>query len=363
MEIKQRSRLSWIAVLLLVAVFTGGSFLLARLLVGNRSTVLTRAALLPCTPDQNIQPLGNGLVYYDGNLLRRLNGSLEQSWSCMVGSGADYEAGENGVAAWNGTMLTLLDASSGASLYSGNMEQSILSARMGPTYAAVLTGEEQNSTMIVMDRSGAQVDAISFENVTVMDYGFFSDGAMLWVMTLDTEGTTPMSSISTYRPGRSLAGTITDAEQVVYHVLFEDAQIRAVGTTYIKTYDYTGPEITSDRQLVYGWYMVDVGEGENPLMCFVPTGQADGSLSVNDVRLIRSSSERRIRMPFACTDLLIKGSTLYGFSGQYAMICGPEAEKPTVYTLPLTTDRVIGLTDNQSAIIVSGDQVYLVPLN
>ena len=341
MEIKQRSRLSWIAVLLLVAVFTGGSFLLARLLVGNRSTVLTRAALLPCTPDQNIQPLGNGLVYYDGNLLRRLDGSLEQSWSCMVGSGADYVAGENGVAAWNGTMLTLLDASSGASLYSGNMEQSILSARMGPTYAAVLTGEEQNSTMIVMDRSGAQVDAISFENVTVMDYGFFS----------------------TYRPGRSLAGTITDAEQVVYHVLFEDAQIRAVGTTYIKTYDYTGPEITSDRQLVYGWYMVDVGEGENPLMCFVPTGQADGSLSVNDVRLIRSSSERKIRMPFACTGLLIKGSTLYGFSGQYAMICGPEAEKPTVYTLPLTTDRVIGLTDNQSAIIVSGDQVYLVPLN
>ena len=60
---------------------------------------------------------------------------------------------------------------------------------------------------------------------------------------------------------------------------------------------------------------------------------------------------------------MIKGSTLYGFSGQYAMICGPEAEKPTVYTLPLTTDRVIGLTDNQSAIIVSGDQVYLVPLN
>lgn len=363
MENKKRSRLSWIAVLLLVAVFTGGSFLLAQLLVGNRSTVLTRATLLPCEPTQNVQPLGNGLVYYDGNLLRRLDGSGNQSWSCMVGSGADFEAGKNGVAAWNGTMLTLLDASNGSSLYSGNMEQSILSAHMGSKYAAVLTGTENDSTIVVLERAGKQVDQIRFENKTVMDYGFFSDGAMLWVMTLDTEGTTPMSSISTYRPGRSLAGTITDADQVIYLVLFEESQIRAVGTTYIKTYDYTGPEITSARELVYGWYMVDMGEGDNPTMCFVPMNQADGALNVNDVRLIRGSSERKIRMPFACSDLFMKGSTLYGFSGQYAMICGPEDTKPTVYTLPLTTDRVIGLTDNQSAIIISGDQVYLVPLH
>lgn len=363
MEIKKRSRLSWIAVLLLVAVLTGGSFLLARLFVGNRSTTLTRATLLPCDPTQNIQPLGNGLVYYDGNLLRRLDGSGQQSWSCMVGAGADYEAGKHGVAAWNGTMLTLLDASGGASLYSGNMEKSILSAHMGSKYAAVLTGAENDSTLIVMERAGKQVDAIRFENKTVMDYGFFSDGAMLWVMTLDTEGTSPMSAISTYRPGRSLAGTITDAGQVVYHVLFEDAQIRAVGTDYIKSYDYTGPEVTSARKLVYGWYMAAAGQGNDPALCFVPMSQADGSLKVNDVRLIRASSERRVHMPFTCSSLLMQGSTLYGFSGQYAMICGSDAAKPTVYTLPLTTDRVIGLTDSQSAILVSGDQVYLVPLN
>lgn len=362
MENKSTGRRSWIYVLVVVSLFCAVAYLVAWRITQRDSVNLSTAIPLPCTSDQNVQVFGDGVMYYDGNHLHALDGSGKQRWPYLVGPGADYQVDEGGVAAWAGTLLTVL-SSSGEPLYSGNLEKSVLSARVGSQYVAALVGEEHDGVLLVLEREGRQVERIELPDVTVLDYGFFSGGQMLWVMTLDTEGTVPMSSISTYRPGKMLTGTISDAEQVDYQVLFQATRIRTVGTTHIKTYDYTGQEDVSSRQLVYGWYLLDINEsGESPSMVFVPTAQADGVPTIQDVRLIKGDRDQTVRMPFTCFTALAGQDAVYGFTEQYAVVCRLGEKKPAVYTLPVYASDVLGLTNNHQAVVVSSDAVYMVPL-
>ena len=116
---------------------------------------------------------------------------------------------------------------------SGTLDGTILDARVGTVYAAIQMGEEQDSSILILDSSGRQVENISMDGQTVLDFGFFNNDSLLWVMTLNTDGTVPMSTITTYRPGKMLLGAVEDNQQVLYEVVFQASQIRAVGTTHI----------------------------------------------------------------------------------------------------------------------------------
>lgn len=363
MERKKTVRLNWIAVLLVVVLLCSAAFLLARQIVQSQSVVLRNATILPARAGQAICANGEGVVYYDGASLHALNARGLQVWSYAAGTQASFDVGEGGVAVWSGTLLSLLSADQGLSLYSGNMEGEILDARLGTTYAAVQVGEEHDSTIVVMETGGRQVDRIELPDQTVLDFGFFNNGNLVWVMSLDTEGTVPGCSVCTYRPGRMLAGTITDTQQVLYEVLFQSAQIRTVGTTHIKDFDYTGKEIAANRMLVYGWYLIDIDEGSaNPLMLFVPIAQADAGQSISDVRMIRGQTDRSVRLPYAAAGLFARGDTLYAFNGQYVMICRLDEERPRTYALPVYADSVLDITDGGAAVVSSGGSIYLVPL-
>lgn len=363
MEKKPNKRLSWTVVLLIVAVLCTGSFLLARWIVDVRQPVLRNATLLTAEPEQNIKPLGSGVLYYDGTVLHAMNARGQQIWTSTAGVGADFSVGLGGVASWSGTMLTLLDES-GQTLFSGNLEGEIIGAYLGTEYAAVQLGPEHSSTMLLLERGGRQVDAIDFPSLTVLDFGFLSGGTLFWAMTVNTEGTVPLCSISTYRPGKMLAGTVTDTEQILYKVMFQSTQIRVVGSSYLRTYNYHGAEQNQHRKLVYGWYLMGVEEDvDNPLMAFVPTSQTGGVANVTDVRLIRGDQETTIRLPIACFKLFTKGDCLYAFSNQYVLVYRMGDTKPTAYKLPLSyVENVLGVCDGNSAIVTSGSSVYLVPL-
>lgn len=363
MEKKPTRRLSWTAVLLLVALLSTGSFFLARFIVEMRQPVLRNSITLTAKPGQNIKPLGSGLIYYDDVALHALNDRGQQIWTHAPGAGADFSVGLGGVAAWSGTQLSLLTADRGEALYSGNLEDVVLSAYLGTSYAAAQIGEEHNSSIVLMETGGRQVETIDLPNQTVLDFGFFSGGSLFWVMSLNTEGTVPICTITTYRPGKILAGTVTDVDQILYKVMFQSTQIRAVGTTYLRTYNYQGTEIADKRKLVYGWYLMGVEKDvDNPLMAFVPSSQTGGVANVSDVRLIRGDSDQTIRLPVPCFKLFTKNDTLYAFSNNYVLVCRLGESKPTAYRLPMYIENVVGVVDGNAAIVSSGDVTYLVPL-
>lgn len=364
MEHAHGKRLSWIAAIAVSACLCLAAWLISGWITGSgNDAMLTDVVLLPCSASQKIKVWENGVIYSDGTSLHALDGSGRQKWTYPVGTGLDFAVGDSTVTAWSGSTLALLDSKSGASLLTTTMSDPILSACAGSTYAAVLTGEEQNATLNVLDLSGRQVDTISLSSLTVLDFNFFSDGSMLWVMLLNTEGSQTMSMVSTYRPGRVQSGSITDTQQLVYHVRFTSSTVQTVGTTYLRYYDYTGAELTAQRKLLYGWTMLAGDSSEStPLMVFAPENEVSTEATISDLRVISGSIDRIVRMPFPCYAVTARSNTLYGFSGQYAMVYRLSDKRAITYTMPFETTSFLGLTKSQAAVLVSGDSVYLVSL-
>lgn len=364
MEHAQTKRHSWIAAIAVSLCLCLAAWLLSGWItqIGN-DAMLTDVVLLPCSASQKVKVWDKGVLYSDGTSLHALDGSGRQKWTYPVGTGLDFAVGDQAVAAWSGTTLALLDSKSGASLLTTTMSDTILSARVGPTYAAVLTGEEHDATLVVMDLNGKQVDSISLSSLTVLDFDFFSEGSMLWVMLLNTEGSQTMSMVSTYRPGRVQSGSITDTQQLVYHVAFTSGNVQTVGTTCLKYYDYTGVELTEQRKLLYGWTMLASNSSDtSPLMVFAPEDEVSTAATISDLRVIGSGTDRIVRMPFPCYSVAVEGATIYGFSGRYAMLYRLSSRRAVAYTLPFETTSFLGLTRDNAAVLVSGDSIYLVSL-
>lgn len=365
MERENNSQLSWAGAIVIAVLVTLFAFLGARMIASMRSrNTFGTYALVNLPNNESLEVVGDGFIYYDGGSLTRVNSQGQTVWSSLIGANAQFDAGVSGVAVWSGDQLTLVNWESGASESSSPMEADIISAKRGSKYAAVLLAPEHDGRIILLDTGGRQVDSIDMSGVTVLNYGFFSDDSLFWVMTLDTSGTVPTCVISTYNPGKRIVGSITDNEQLMYQVLFQSSQVCCAGVTHLKVYDYTGTENVNRRKLIYGWYLVTADEESlDPMMAYVLSAQYDAGVEMQDVRLIRSDVDEIVRMPFSCIALVAKDDRVYGFSSNGCIMIAQSGRKQVeAYPTGLTLDRVYGVTNNGVAVLGYGSQLYLVNL-
>ena len=365
MDRRRDMRMPWIIVLLLVVIVCGLSYLAARLIsagagkgdLGDYRTVAVAA-------NAEVQVAGEGIVYYDGSTLTHMDSKGEVTWTFLIGGNAEFTADRHGVAAWSGDMLTLIDIETGTATYSDSQEMDVVSARMGQSYAAVLLGSDIGGSISIMEIGGRHVYSADFDQLTVIDYGFFSSGNLLWVMALDTTGSVPTCEITTYKPGSMrIVGAIADTEQLMYNVTFQSSSVCCTGVTYYKVYDYTGTENTGRRKLVYGWYLADTDDSDDPMMAFVPAGQGDGSVGMQDVRMMKSDLDHTVRMPFPCEDIVARGNNVYGFSREgHVMAAYADRQTVDAYRMPFMIENVYGITDDGVAVVSSAGTLYLVSL-
>lgn len=366
MERNRSARVPW-AIALLIVVFVCVVSLLAGRIISNathRSSYDYKAVKL--NSNLGLQVVDDGFVYYDGSYIGSVTTDGKIKWSYLIGRNADFNANGNGVAAWVGESLTLIDSQTGAPSYSGAMENEVLSACIGDRYTAVLLGPEYNSTIVLMEPGGRRVNNITLTNQTVIEYGFFSNGSLLWVMSLDSSGTVPSCTVNTYRPGKEMVGSIHDNEQLMYGVVFQSSYFCCAGDTFLKVYDYTGKEDKARRKKVYGWYMAALDESvlDDPLMAFVPNAQYDSDAGMQDVRLIRSNLDQQVRMPYSCQSLIARNDRVYGFSTEgYVSIATQGSLNVSAYALPMLFDKVYGVTANNMAILGNGNVIYILNLS
>lgn len=365
MERARSSKLPWAIALLIVVIACLIAFGGAKLFRHFSNPGGYDVEYIDIPANMGIETTNTGFVYYDGSSIAAVTSDAKMKWSYLIGGNADFDATDYGVAAWSKQSLTLIDGELGTTTFSGNMESEILSARMGEKYSAVLLGPEHDSTIVLMEQGGRRVNSITLTNQTVIDYGFFSNGSLLWVMSLDSSGTAPACTINTYRPGKEIVGSIHDSEQLMYGVAFQSNYFACVGDTYMKVYDYTGvKEDKGLRKLVYGWYMAALDGDENDaMMAFVPTNQYDSPTGMQDVRMIRANLDQHVRMPYGCQSLIAKGNRVYGFSNQgYVMVAEQGKRQVNAYQLPMLFDKVYGVTADNVAIIGSGNIIYMMQL-
>ena len=365
MDRRHSARRPWAIVLLILAICCALSYGVASL--GRNifpGSTLGHSQSLSIANIQDLQTTADGFVYYDGSTVSAIDSAGDVRWSYIVGANAGFEATDYGVAAWVGNTVTLIDGKSGSTTYNGSMAENVIGAHIGDKYTAILTGEEGNSTIVLMENGGKQISKIVLDNVLAVDYGFFSDGTLLWVMVCDTNGTVPTCNIQTYRPGKEIVGSISDTEQLAYAVMFQSSRVCVVGDVYYKVYDYAGVEDPSMRKLVYGWYLTAADTSSNdPLMVFVNDAQCKGESDIQDVRIMRSNLDRVVRFPFGCRRVLAVGNTIYGFASDgHLMIMRTDETSPRAYQLGMTIDEVYGVTRDGVAVLRSGGAICLVDL-
>ena len=365
METRKFRRNPWGIVLLILifscAIAFGTAYLFTHVL-NQDSFGRYRTMAIPNM--QSLEATADGFVYYDGSTVSSIDSSGRVKWSYMLGGNADFSATDYGVAAWSDKTITLIDGKSGATTYNGTMAESILDAYVGNKYTAVVVGEATDSSIVLMENGGRQISQIILDDVNVIDFGFFSNGTLLWAMVCDSNGTVPTCTIQTYKPGKEIVGSIKDSEQLAYAVQFQQSQVLVTGDTYLKTFDYTGIENAARRRLVYGWYMACADDSSaDPMMVFVKDSQYRGASDIRDVRMIRSNLDRVIHMPFGCMDVAAAGDTVYGFSSDgHMMIYGANDSSARSFQLGVQIDRVYGVTADGVAIVGNGGTIYMVNL-
>ena len=143
MERSRRSRLPWGIVLLIVALSCAIAYVAALIYARTAdSASFTKVRSLQIDSVSRVEAVSDGLVVYDGSTIRKVSAQSLDGWSYAMGVGADFSASDAGVAAWNDRTLTLIDGSTGVTSYSGSMDETVLSARMGRIYTAALLGPE-----------------------------------------------------------------------------------------------------------------------------------------------------------------------------------------------------------------------------
>ncbi|MBR4235415.1 MAG: hypothetical protein IKR85_05050 [Clostridia bacterium] len=353
--------LNRLTALLLAVIITALAFLAALIAENARDIPLDSAVRVNVGMIRDVQVQGDRIYCLEnGGTLRCIDESGKFVWNVSVDPNAGFRVSNRGLAVWSGSRLSIFDRNTGVVIGSYSAQGEILSAIVGDVYAAAVLGPEHESNVVLTDRYGSVIDTLTeFKGVTVLDCGFFEGRELFWIMTLDATGSLPTCRIKTYKPGKKETGSIIDMEQVLYSVMFRSSFICAVGTDYLREYDYTGAEKSS--QMVTGFYLTALDQNsEDPLMLFVPNSQNAGEIS--DVRCLRGSSFRSLHMPVKCTGLQCYGDTVYGFSQTQVAVGSYSGGGVKLYNLPVAVNEVLGVTENRVAVASSGSSIYLINL-
>ncbi len=317
-----------LAVVLLVALAVMGVF--GR---GNRQVSAVR---LRCTATQDVTPFGNNILYYDGMTLFCLDSRGNERWSYALGSSASFSCSESLIAAWSGSQLHFIDRG-GHSTYHDILTDTVQFARVGSKYVAVVVGNDVSPTLQIKDLQGTSVDSESskFQDMIMLDVGFFGDGEYLWTTSVDVYGTAPDVTMNTFLVNMRNTGTVSLGENLVYRIVYAGKKLNVISTRHLRRYDYRGSLDSDGTVLVYGWQMIDSqASGGVPLFLFAPNLQLDEAGTLNELRLLTEKSDRRFTLPNSCVSAALYNRRIYAFGHDMIYRADPNAQRFTAVALP-----------------------------
>ncbi len=351
------------ALLVLVAILYAAIALFAP---KQESSVL--AYKLPCQYNDTLMPFGGNVLFYDGVSIHCMSATGTVRWSFQIGSGAGYDCNDQVVAAWAGNTIYILDQN-GNSTYNDNLGDAIQFARAGRQYVAAIIGETTRPRLVVKDHTGAHMDeeADAYQDLILLDVGFYGrNGEYMWTLALDVFGTAANTILNTFEVGKMNTGEVALGDSITYEILYENGNLRVVGTRKMLCFNYRGTEDASKSVLVYGWRMIgdEVPERGDALMVFAPTSQTDNQFDIRELRLISGQSDKRYSLPSTCIGATLWNRNLYAVAPNQLFRAGLAASRFSTYDLPLESPatRFIGTLDTGAVLVASGEDVYVLTL-
>lgn len=327
------------------------------------------AVKLRCPATQDVTPFGNDILYYDGMTLYCLRSNGAERWSYPLGKNAFFSCSDTMIAAWAGTQLHIIDRNGNAT-YNENLSNTIQFVRVGSKYVGAVVGSDISPTLEIKDLQGSEADKEieAYENVILLDVGFFSDGEFLWTTSLDVYGSVPDTTLNTYKVGASSSGGISLGDHLVYAVIYAGQKLNIISTQQLRKYDYRGTMDSSGTVLIYGWQLIDSAvNGSEAMLLFTPTKSAAESGAINQLRLIWGKTDRRYSLPSLCISAALYGRRIYAFSEDVVYRADVNAKRfdPISLSGVLGEQRVteyLGMLKNGVALLACDDDVYAVNL-
>lgn len=324
---------------------------------------------LRCVVTQNVTPFGNSVLYYDGLTLFCLNSRGGERWSYPLGENASFSCSDKVVAAWSGTQLHIINQD-GHSTYNENLADEIQFARVGSRYVGVVLGDGISPSLVIKDMQGTSIDneTVAYEDKVILDVGFFGDGEYLWTTSMDVYGTNPTTIMHTFRINLSNSGEIDLGENLPYAIIYAGNELNVISTRQLRQYDYRGTQDTSGTQLVYGWQLVDHSvNGNQAMLLFAPSRQIENSSSINQLRLLNGSVDKRFTLPSACIGAMLYNKRVYAFSSDVLYRADVNGQRFNAISLPSALNNkpitgFLGLLNNGVALVTSDNDVYTVTL-
>ena len=341
--------------------------LLALNAFGGKDRAMTYQKLR-CMATQDVTPFGDRVLYYDGTTLYCLNSRGNEMWNHPLGAGAGFSAGDDHLVAWVGSQLFIFDKD-GHPTYNDHLGGQVQFARAGSRYVAAVVGADISPTLIVKDMDGIDVDseADAYEDMLILDLGFFSGGEYLWVTALDVYGTVPNNKMFTLRVGQMNTGEVSLGEPLVYKVIYAGNELNVITTRQLTQYDYRGTQDESGTKLVYGWQLIDEDvSSSSAQLLFATSRQASGLQGgISTLRLLYNTTDNQYTLPTSCVGAVLHRNRIYAFSSDSVYRTGFGERRFTALGLPMDayiTDY-LGMLDNGGVLLASGDEVYVLNLN
>ena len=133
-------------------------------------------------------------------------------------------------------------------------------------------------------------------------------------------------------------------------------------TRQILHYSYRALEASSPT-LIYGYTVEDVKQNGSVLyQLLVPAQEQNEGISIANVRLMYGSVDRVIHLPSACIAARLGTKSVYGFSQNAVYVCSFGETTFRAYALPINVTAVLGMMNDNRAVVASGSEIYVVEL-
>ena len=142
----------------------------------------------------------------------------------------------------------------------------------------------------------------------------------------------------------------------------ENGTLNVVTTRQILHYSYRALEESSPT-LIYGYTVEDVKQNGSVLyQLLVPAQEQNEGISIANVRLMYGSVDRVIHLPSACIAARLGTKSVYGFSQNAVYVCSFGETTFRAYALPINVTAVLGMMNDNRAVVASGSEIYVIEL-
>ncbi len=285
------------------------------------------------------------------------------------------------------TNVTMCASPALAALYSGNSVQilgvneiidaggTVLGIRCGTSHTAVMRQDAAgNAAVLVYDAAGNFIDMIEQGAELLVDCGLrqTSAGDVLWTLMLDSSGSVPVNTITTYTyevdgagvPRASMSGVLSVQGQLVDRVVFTQKSIFIAGTSHLIRCD-AGVSGEAYRLLTYGYRLADVTTaGSVPLFVYVGRDGEDArrvklySAAEGDVA---EAHAREVNLPEGTVDFLAANGRFYAFTADAMYVYNASGALETSYELGFPCDGAARL-DEKRVVVESAGEMKLIVL-